>query len=95
MIDNLPSYQKWRHEALLVMAKNYWKLDDIFQAEYTLDFIIGENYSEEIVQKANALKERIQIDVARREAGKSDTTEIEIDLDNMEDVDQPEEVIEQ
>lgn len=92
MIDKLPSYQHWRYEALLIMSRNYWKLDDIFQAQYTLDFVISENYSEEIVQKAKALKERIQIDVARKEAGESDTTRIELDLDHMEDddMDQPE-----
>ena len=40
MIDNLPTYPKWRWESLLLMAKNYAGLRDDFQANYTLDFII-------------------------------------------------------
>ncbi|GGH76566.1 tetratricopeptide repeat protein [Phaeocystidibacter marisrubri] len=90
MIDNLPSYQKWRYEALLTLGENYWKLDDIFQAQYTLDFIIDEKYNEEVVQRARALKEKIQIAEANKEAGKTDTTEIQINLDDVEDIDEPE-----
>ena len=60
MIDNLPSYQKWRFKALLVMANNYLNLEDVFQANYTLDFIIEENYDAEIVAEAQALKDQIK-----------------------------------
>jgi meiotically up-regulated gene 157 (Mug157) protein len=35
-------------------------LDDAFQANYTLDFIIEEQYSEEIVAQAKDLKEEIR-----------------------------------
>lgn len=60
MIDNLPSYQAWRFKSLLVMADNYYRLDDIFQANYTLDFIIEANYSPEIVAAARQMKEDIR-----------------------------------
>jgi TolA-binding protein len=60
MIDNLPSYQNWRFKSLLVMADNYYKLEDIFQANYTLDFIIDANYSTEVVDAAKQMKEDIR-----------------------------------
>jgi hypothetical protein len=60
MIENLPSYKEWRYKALLLLADNYWNLDDAFQANYTLDFIIEEQYSEEIVAQAKDLKEEIR-----------------------------------
>ncbi len=60
MIDNLPSYQKWRFMSLLILADNYYKTEDSFQANYTLDFIIEENYSPEIVAEAKAKKEEIR-----------------------------------
>ncbi|MDX5428249.1 MAG: tetratricopeptide repeat protein [Bacteroidota bacterium] len=59
LIDDLPSYQRWRYQALLVLADNYWRLGDAFQANYTLDFIISDDYSEEVVQKALDLKKKI------------------------------------
>lgn len=40
MMENLPTYDKWRWTSLLLMAKNYAGLNDDFQANYTLDFII-------------------------------------------------------
>ena len=60
MIENLPSYKEWRFKSLLLLADNYWKLGDAFQANYTLDFIIDENYSEQLVEEAKALKEEIR-----------------------------------
>jgi TolA-binding protein len=60
MIDNLPSYQKWRFLSLLVLADNYYKTGDNFQANYTLDFIIAENYNADVVAQAKALKEEIR-----------------------------------
>lgn len=51
MIDNLPSYPKWRWKSLILMARNYAGLGDDFQANYTLDFVIDnadiEDYSAE------------------------------------------------
>jgi hypothetical protein len=60
MIDNLPSYKDWRFKSLLLLADNYWKLGDAFQANYTLDFVIEEDYDEAIVSEAKELKEEIR-----------------------------------
>lgn len=81
MVDNLPNYPTWRYESLLVMAENYWKLEDIFQAQYTLDFIIEQKYSDDVVQRAESLKERINMAVAAEEASNSDTTRIVIPVE--------------
>ena len=60
MIDNLPSYQEWRFKSLLIMADNYYRTGDEFQANYTLDFIIESNYSKETVEEARSMKEAIR-----------------------------------
>ena len=59
LIDNLPGQAKWRYKALLILAKNYAGLEDDFQAIYTLDFIISENYSEDLTNDALKLKNEI------------------------------------
>ena len=60
LIDNLPGQAKWRYKALLILAKNYAGLEDDFQAIYTLDFIISENYSEDLSNDALKLKNEIE-----------------------------------
>lgn len=90
MIDNLPNYPKWRYESLLTLSYNYWKLDDIFQAQYTLDFIIEEKYNEDVVSRASALKEQIQLEEARKAAGDTDSTIIEIQLEDESNQNQSE-----
>ena len=60
LIDNLPGQAKWRYKALLILAKNYAGLEDNFQAIYTLDFIISENYSEDLTNDALKLKNEIE-----------------------------------
>jgi tetratricopeptide (TPR) repeat protein len=60
LIDNLPGQAKWRYKALLILAKNYAGLEDDFQAMYTLDFIISENYSEDLTNDALKLKNEIE-----------------------------------
>lgn len=56
LIDNLPSQGDWRFKSLLVLAHNYAALDDAFQANYTLDFIIAENFIAETVEQAKVFK---------------------------------------
>jgi len=55
--DNLPGQGEWRFKSLLVLAHNYAQLDDLFQANYTLDFILNENFIAETVQQAAVFKE--------------------------------------
>ena len=70
MIEALPSYREWKMKALLMMARNFWKLDDIFQANYILDFIISSEDNAELVDQAKALKTEIQDAEARAIAEK-------------------------
>ena len=104
MIDNLPSYKEWRFKSLLLLADNYWKLGDPFQANYTLDFIIDENYNEEVVAQAKDLKEEVRRAEEQQkledEQREEDINQIDIegngDLESPPDeVEEPEEEIEE
>jgi hypothetical protein len=55
LLDNYPSQTEWRYRALLVLSRNYASLNDGFQARYTLDFLISEHPSDELVREAQAL----------------------------------------
>ncbi len=59
MIEELPSYREWKLKALYLMAYNFWKLDDIFQANYILDFILESEADADLKAKAQALKDEI------------------------------------
>lgn len=65
MIQALPSYKEWKMKALLLMAENFWRLDDIFQARYIIDFIVNDNSFPALVEAAKRLDERIQEAEAR------------------------------
>ncbi|NCF53597.1 MAG: tetratricopeptide repeat protein [Bacteroidetes bacterium] len=90
MIDNLPTYPQWRWKSLLLMAKNYAGLQDDFQANYTLDYII-DNAEGTIVGEAQQFKS----DLARRRAAEeaqaqiSDTLEVApTEMEELEELDQ-------
>lgn len=70
MIEALPSYREWKMKALLLMAYNFWKLDDIFQSNYIIDFIIGSEDSEDLVKEAKALRSDIEAAEAKAIAEK-------------------------
>lgn len=70
MIEALPSYREWKMKALLLMAENFWKLDDIFQANYILDFVIENHDTEALLEEAQKLKADIQEAEARALAEK-------------------------
>ncbi len=55
LLDAFPSQTDWRYKSLLVLARNYASLNDGFQARYTLDFVISEHPSDELVKEAQAL----------------------------------------
>lgn len=55
LLDNYPNQKDWRFKGLLVLARNYASLNDGFQARYTLDFVISEHPSDELVREAQAL----------------------------------------
>jgi hypothetical protein len=90
MIDNLPTYPQWRWKSLLLMAKNYAGLQDDFQANYTLDYII-DNAEGAIVAEAQQFKS----DLARQRAAEeaqaqiSDTLEVApTEIEELEELDQ-------
>lgn len=72
LIEELPSYKEWKMKALYLMAFNFWKLDDIFQANYILDFIIESAENPELLQKARNLKDEIAQAEARAIQQKED-----------------------
>ncbi len=90
MIDNLPTYPQWRWKSLLLMAKNYAGLQDDFQANYTLDYII-DNAEGTIVEESRQFKS----DLARQRAAEeaqaqmSDTIQVEpAEVEELEELDQ-------
>jgi len=99
MIDNLPSYKDWRFKSLLLLADNYWKLGDPFQANYTLDFIIDENYKEDIVAEAKDLKEEIRSAEEQQklkdEKREEDINQIDIEGEEGDEPDGPPEEVDE
>lgn len=91
MIDNLPNYPQWRFKSLLIMADNYYRTGDVFQANYTLDFIIDANYSQQTTDDAIAMKEAIRRaeEAEQLKRAKNDSilnqTIIEIDDTDLDD----------
>jgi len=73
LLDNYPGQQDWRFKALLVLARNYASLNDGFQARYTLDFVIAEHPSDELVREAQALL--AEFNAAQLESNAPQTTE--------------------
>lgn len=65
LIENLPSYKEWKLRGLLLMARNYWKLEDIFQANYIIDFILKSDYSPQLNTRAQELRQDIKSAEAR------------------------------
>lgn len=60
LIQTMTSYKDWKMKALYLLARNFWAQDDIFQAKYTLDFIIKANHTAELTQKAHNLRAEIE-----------------------------------
>lgn len=60
LIENLPSFKEWKLKGLLLMAENFVTLEDIFQANYIIDFILETDFSPELNERANALREQIK-----------------------------------
>ena len=54
LAKDFASYKEWGGKGLVIMAKNFYALEDAFQATYILESVI-ENFSEfpEIVAEAN------------------------------------------
>jgi TolA-binding protein len=70
LIDSHPGEGTWRHKALLLLAKNYVALNDLFQAQYTLDFLIGDQPAADLLESAKQLKASLN-DTTERASQKS------------------------
>jgi len=60
LLKELPSYKYWGNRALILLAKNYWKLEDVFQATYTLEQVIQRVENPEVKEEAEALLLQIE-----------------------------------
>ncbi len=60
LISELPSFKAYKVKALLLLARNYWKQEDIFQANYILDFVIKTDFSPQTTEEARQLKAEIE-----------------------------------
>ena len=94
MIEALPSYREWKMKALLLMSRNFWKLDDIFQANYIIDFIISSDADSALVGEAKRLRADIQKAEARAIAEKEalleeQNTPVILDEGDIELIDSP------
>lgn len=90
LLQNMPSYQFWGNKALILLARNYWKLDDLYQANFTLDQIIQRSNNNEILAEAQRWKDAIARAEEREQEGKQ---RIEIDtlqIDMPDDMDEQE-----
>jgi TolA-binding protein len=81
LLEAQPGQTKWRNKSLLLLAENFWKMDDIFQAQYTLDFVIEENSDAQTVADARSLKAKIQEAEEQKQRKREDNIKIELDFD--------------
>ncbi|MGK0407198.1 MAG: tetratricopeptide (TPR) repeat protein [Roseivirga sp.] len=72
MIEALPSFKEWKMRSLLLMARNFWRLDDIFQAQYVIDFIIDSEFSGDLSSAAQDLRQEINLAEAQAIKEKED-----------------------
>ena len=77
MIKNYSSYKYYAAKGLIVMAKNFQALDDVFQSTYILENVI-QNFSEfnEVVEDAKSELEKIKTEAAKTNSS------VEVDTQN-------------
>lgn len=90
LIEELPAYKEYKMKALILLAKNLWKKEDAFQANYTLDFVIKTNFKAELTKEAQLLKEEIksweekqELEKARILKEKRDSLFLDVDEDDF------------
>ena len=77
LIKNFSSYKYYASKGLIIMAKNFQALEDVFQATYILENVI-QNFPEfkEVVEEAQVELDRIKTEAAKTNAS------IEVDTKN-------------
>ena len=69
----LPRYTNWLGKSFVLLAKNYWEQNDVFQAKHTLDQLILNMNDPIIIKEAKQLKFEILFDT-------DDTSETDLTL---------------
>ncbi|MDB9874257.1 tetratricopeptide repeat protein, partial [Flavobacteriaceae bacterium] len=77
LIRNFSSYKYFASKGLIIMAKNFKALDDVFQATYILENVI-QNFAE---FKEVAAEAQVELDRIKTEAAKTNSS-IEVDTEN-------------
>ena len=77
LIKNFSSYKYFASKGLIIMAKNFKALDDVFQATYILENVI-QNFAE---FKEVAAEAQVELDRIKTEAAKTNAS-IEVDTEN-------------
>lgn len=96
LIEEVPDYKEWKLKALILSARNFWKQEDIFQANYTLDYVIDSDFSQAIIDEAQNLKDKIEVEERnkaeqkKRDLQKQDDSLMINDGDGMMIIDQAE-----
>lgn len=93
LIEEVPDYKEWKLKALILSAKNFWRQEDIFQANYTLDYVIEQAYSSEVTNEAQNLKDRIareEEQKAKEKESKAASDSLMLDGDGMMIIDKKE-----
>ena len=91
MIENLPTYPKWRWNSLILMAKNYAGLRDDFQANYTLDFVIDNADFGEYAAQASAYKAELALQREREASNTIGVDSLIMDDFELESIEELEE----
>jgi len=55
----LPRYKKWLGKSFIILAKNYWEEEDVFQATHTLDQLLLNIDDADVLKEAKRLKAEI------------------------------------
>lgn len=92
LIDKYASYKEWVTKSFLLLADNYLKLGDSYQAKITLQYVIDKSGQEQYQQIAQKKLDEILAKEVEKEMSKPKAGEVEINIQetpeggqNMED----------
>ena len=80
LINTMSDFQTWKAKSLILLARCYWKLEDVFNATYILDQMIQNFEDQKVVSEAKELKTLIEEDELRKKEEAAKDTIVELDL---------------
>jgi TolA-binding protein len=83
LLKNLPSYKYWGNRSLVLLAMNYWKLEDYYQAYYTLDQILNNVDDEEVQAWAREVRDEIEQEEALRKQDEAERESLQNRIDTI------------